>query len=240
MQMCEKHQKTYTNFTNLPRMETNIVVLDCQKMFVEGLDAYFKLYEKEFKISNSVCSAEELQKAIQVDEFDILILELNIPDQDGLSLIQNLRKEKPEIKILVLSSYTDSKLVRNTMINGADGYVAKKSTFRELIYALKEINDGHTYIGEGLRTSPAVYSKEEKPSEMKIEYNDTFTLKQKLTKREQEILELITQGKSNKHIGKELYISFQTVGVHRKNIMKKLGIRNTVTLIKFALENHLV
>ena len=67
-----------------------------------------------------------------------------------------------------------------------------------------------------------------------------FTLKQKLTKREQEILELITQGKSNKHIGQELFISFQTVGVHRKNIMKKLGIRNTVSLIKFALENHLV
>lgn len=221
-------------------MDTNIVVLDCQKMFVEGLDAYFNLNKKRFKICNSVCSAEELQKAIQVDEFDILIMELNIPDQDGLSLIQNLRKDKPEIKILVLSSYTDSKLVRNAMINGADGYVAKKSTFQELNYALTEVLDGNTYIGDGLRTSPAAFKTEEKPVEVKREYNDTFTLKQKLTKREQEILELITQGKSNKHIGKELYISFQTVGVHRKNIMKKLGIRNTVSLIKFALENHLV
>jgi DNA-binding NarL/FixJ family response regulator len=126
------------------------------------------------------------------------------------------------------------------MINGADGYVAKKSTFRELIYALDEILEGNTYIGDGLRTSPAAFQKEEKPVRPKSEYNDTFTLKQKLTKREQEILELITQGKSNKHIGKELYISFQTVGVHRKNIMKKLGIRNTVSLIKFALDNHLV
>lgn len=222
-------------------METNIVVLDCQKMFVEGLDAFFNLYEKKYKIINQVCSAEELQKAILVDEFDILIMELNIPDQDGLSLIQHSRKENPEIKILVLSSYTDSKLVRNAMINGADGYVAKKSTFRELMYALEEIKEGNTYIGDGLRTSPAAFTKKkEKPVEIKSKYNDTFTLKQKLTKREQEILELITQGKSNKHIGKELYISFQTVGVHRKNIMKKLGIRNTVSLIKFALENHLV
>jgi len=221
-------------------METNIVVLDCQKMFVEGLDAYFKLYEKKYKISNQVCSAEELQKAILVDEFDILIMELNIPDQDGLSLIQHLRKENPGIKILVLSSYTDSKLVRNAMINGADGFVDKKSTFRELLYALEEIKEGNTYIGDGLRTSPAAFKKKVEPTVVKSEYNDTFTLKQKLTKREQEILELITQGKSNKHIGKELYISFQTVGVHRKNIMKKLGIRNTVSLIKFALENHLV
>ncbi len=221
-------------------METNIVVLDCQKMFVEGLDAYFNLYEKRYKIRNQVCSAEELQKAILVDEFDILIMELNIPDQDGLSLIQHSRKENPEIKILVLSSYTDSKLVRNAMINGADGFVAKKSTFRELIYALEEIKEGNTYIGDGLRTSPAAFKKEVKSDKIKSEYNDTFTLKQKLTKREQEILELITQGKSNKHIGKELFISFQTVGVHRKNIMKKLGIRNTVSLIKFALENHLV
>ena len=221
-------------------METNIVVLDCQKMFVEGLDAYFNLYEKNFKILNQICSAEELQKAILVEEFDILILELSIPDQDGLSLIQHIRKEKPEIKILVLSSYTDSKLVRNAMINGADAYVAKKSTFRELVYAIEEVKEGNTYIGDGLRTSPAAFKKKENPVKIKREYNDTFTLKQKLTKREQEILELITQGKSNKHIGKELYISFQTVGVHRKNIMKKLGIRNTVSLIKFALENHLV
>lgn len=221
-------------------MEANIVVLDCQKMFVEGLDAYFKLYEKTYNIVNQVCSAEELQNAILEDEFDVLIMELNIPDQDGLSLIQHLRKDNPEMKILVLSSYTDSKLVRNAMINGADGFVAKKSTFRELIYALQEILEGSTYIGDGLRTSPAAFKKKENVVETKSEYNDTFTLKQKLTKREQEILELITQGKSNKHIGKELYISFQTVGVHRKNIMKKLGIRNTVSLIKFALENHLV
>lgn len=221
-------------------METNIVVLDCQKMFVEGLDAYFKLNEKTFKIINQVCSAEELQKAILEDEFDVLIMELNIPDQDGLSLIRQIRQENTEIKILVLSSYTDSKLVRNAMINGADGFVDKKSTFGELIYALQEINEGSTYIGDGLRTSPAAFKAKEKIVETKSEYNDTFTLKQKLTKREQEILELITQGKSNKHIGKELYISFQTVGVHRKNIMKKLGIRNTVSLIKFALENHLV
>lgn len=238
--MFSNIKKTYTNFTNQPRMDTNIVVLDCQKMFVEGLDAYFNLYQKKYKILNQVCSAEELQKAILEDEFEILIMELNIPDQDGLSLIQNLRNENPEMKILVLSSYTESKLVRNAMINGADGYVAKKSTFRELNYALEEINDGNTYIGDGLRTSPAAFKKKEKPVILKSEYNDTFTLKQKLTKREQEILELITQGKSNKHIGKELYISFQTVGVHRKNIMKKLGIRNTVSLIKFALENHLV
>jgi len=221
-------------------MEANIVVLDCQKMFVEGLDAYFNLYEKRFKIKDRVCSAEELQKAILDEEFDILIMELNIPDQDGLSIIQQSRSEYPEIKILVLSSYTDSKLVRNAMINGADGFVAKKSTFQELMFALEEIMEGNTYIGDGLRTSPAAYKKDAKPAKIKSEYNDTFTLKQKLTKREQEILELITQGKSNKHIGKELFISFQTVGVHRKNIMKKLGIRNTVSLIKFALENHLV
>ncbi|MDF1699386.1 MAG: response regulator transcription factor [Saprospiraceae bacterium] len=221
-------------------METNIVVLDCQKMFVEGLDAYFSIHAKSFKITSQVCSAEDLKTTTEKDKFDILIMELNIPDHDGLSLIQDMRKEIPEIKILVLSSYTDSKLVRNAMINGADGYVAKKSTFRELLFGLEEIIEGHTYIGDGLRTSPAAYKKKENPVEVKREYNDTFTLKQKLTKREQEILELITQGKSNKHIGKELYISFQTVGVHRKNIMKKLGIRNTVSLIKFALENHLV
>ena len=140
-------------------METNIVVLDCQKMFVEGLDAYFNLYEKRFKISISVCSAEELQKAIQVDEFDILILELNIPDQDGLSLNTELEKREARNKDFGIIIIYRFKLVRNAMINGADGYVAKKSTFRELIYASRRNNDGNTYIGDGLRTSPAALQR---------------------------------------------------------------------------------
>lgn len=221
-------------------MATSIIVLDCQKMFVEGLDSYLKLNAKKYEVVSRVCTSEELRDKIQNIDFDILITELNIPDQDGILIIEQMRNSNPDIKILVLSSYTDFKLVKNAMIKGADGFVSKTSTFGELTYALDEISFGNTYIGDGLRTSPSAYTKRSIEPKVASEYEDTFTLKKKLTKREHEILELITQGKNNKKIGLELFISDQTVGVHRKNIMKKLGIRNTASLIKFALENHLV
>jgi len=221
-------------------MATSIAVLDCQKMFVEGMATYFEMHAKQYNIVASVCSSEDLHKAIQEVEFNVLILDLNIPDQEGLQIIEELRSLFPELNIIVLSSYTDFKLVKGAMLNGADGYVSKSSQFSELIYALEEVSVGNTYIGDGLRTSPPVYAKSSKVEKVSQKYEDIFTLKQKLTKRESEILELLTQGLNNKLIGGKLYISDQTVGVHRKNIMKKLGIKNTASLIKFALENHLV
>ena len=221
-------------------MASNIVVLDCQKMFVEGMELYFKNNNQKYKIAARVCTSDELQKTIEKISFDILIMDLNVPDQEGMIIIENVRKNFPDVRIMVLSSYTDFKLVKSAMLKGADGYISKGSTFNELAYALKEISLGETFIGDGLRTSPSVITNSSRPEKTSSEYEDVFTLKNKLTKRECEILELITQGLSNKIIAGKLYISDQTVGVHRKNVMKKLGIRNTASLIKFAIENHLV
>ena len=221
-------------------MASNIAVLDCQKMFVEGMDSYLKLTKSKYEIVSRSCSSESLHKAIQDIEFQFLILDLNIPDQDGLNIIEEVRSLFPQLFIIVLSSYTDVKLVKGAMVNGADGYVRKSSTFSELIFALDEVSAGNTYIGDGLRTSPPSASSRRIQMKQSSEYEDRFTIKQKLTKRESEILELLTQGMSNKSIAGKLYISDQTVGVHRKNMMKKLGINNTASLIKFALENHLV
>ena len=96
---------------------------------------------------------------------------------------------------------------------------------------------GNTFLASGLNITP------KKNGVRKVEENnfeDRFLLKKKLTKREQEVLELITKALNNKEIGERLYISDQTVGVHRKNIMRKLNVRNTVNLIKFAIDHQLV
>ena len=95
-----------------------------------------------------------------------------------------------------------------------------------------------TYIAPGLHITPPNGKRLSKGK--KSIYEDRFVIKQKLTPREQEVLELITEAKNNKEIAKELFISDQTVGVHRKNIMRKLGVKNTINLIKFAFENQLV
>jgi len=96
---------------------------------------------------------------------------------------------------------------------------------------------GNTFLATGLEITP---KKNGMSSTAPQPFEDRFLLRKKLTKREQEVLELITKALNNKEIASQLYISDQTVGVHRKNIMRKLGVRNTVNLIKFAIDHQLV
>ncbi len=221
-------------------MAINIVVLDCQKMFVEGLEAHLHFSSKKYKIAKQICTSTELLDTMIEEEYDVLITELNIPDRDGIEIIEEIRERYPEIKILVLSAFMDSKLVRKAMVKGADGYVSKHSSMSELTYALDEIIKGDVFLGEGLSMIPTAYTKSSKSNKTPSKYQDKFTIQQNLTKREKEILKKITQGKNNKCIGSELFISDQTVGVHRKNIMKKLRIQKSSELIKFAIANELV
>ena len=221
-------------------MVTNIAILDCQKMFVDGIISYFQLNDIKYSIKSKFCNAQDLFDDLDIDEINVLLTELNIPDHDGFEVLERIKTDYPHIKIMIVSSFTNFKLVKKAMLNGADGFISKESTLSELTYGIQEIMNGKAYIGDGLSTSPKASSRVILKKTNDVRYEDIFLLKQKLTKREQEILELIAQGKNSKSIGSELFISNQTVGVHRKNILKKLGLNNTASLVKFALEHHLV
>lgn len=217
-----------------------ILLLDCQKMFVEGLKSYIAMNSLPYDIVNSCCSFEESMKLIKNVDIDILVFELNIPDKNGIEILNELDSKDYNFKKLVLTSYSDPKFVRSAMMKGADAFVSKRSEMRELFEAFEEILDGGVYIGQGLSITPAAYDIKKNNVERARNIQDAFTLRNKLTARETEILELIIDKKNNRQIGKELYISHQTVGVHRKNIIKKLGLNSTEGLIKFATENQLV
>ena len=138
----------------------------------------------------------------------------------------------------MLTAYGDHKFVSQALKSRADGYILKSNELEDFYEAVEEVISGNTYLGPGLHITPPNGSKVMSPK--KSNYEDRFVIKQKLTVREHEVLELITQAKNNKEIARELFISDQTVGVHRKNIMRKLGVRNTINLIKFAIDNQLV
>jgi DNA-binding NarL/FixJ family response regulator len=132
------------------------------------------------------------------------------------------------------------------MKSGADGYILKKSSFNDLVKGIDEVLRGEAHLGKGLKLAPpkSLFKSESKKANQSHiivkKYEDKYQIRQKLTKRELEILSHIVQTKNNKDIGKELYISEQTVGVHKKNIMRKLNVRNTIALIKYAVEQNLV
>lgn len=222
-------------------MATRAVIADFQKMFTEGIQAILKdMNPHPVKIVGVANNLEELFKLTEFP-IDLLILELAISDNLDTSLITELKMSNPETKIIILSNYGESGLVRDAFKKGVDGYVMKTNHSIELIQCIDFVMAGRTYIAEGLRLAPEYDAQKKKPQvDRKKICEDRILLKQKLTKRESEILSLIVQYKNNKTIAQELYISDQTVSAHRKRIMKKFGINNTVKLIKFSLDHQLV
>jgi DNA-binding NarL/FixJ family response regulator len=222
-------------------MAIRAVIADHQKMFTEGIQAILnEMKFPSFKIVGIAYSFEELNTILEMP-VDLLIMELSLAEHKGSSIISELKRIQPGIRIIILSSYGEPNLVRDAFLHGADGYVVKSNHSLELLQCIEKVLEGNTYIADGLRLSPE-YDKNKKQSvvEKKKMYEDRFILRQKLTGREKEILAHIVQFKNNKTIAQELFISDQTVSAHRKRIMKKLGVNNTVNLIKFSLDHQLV
>lgn len=218
----------------------NCVLVDRQAIFTAGLKAYLKdVISLDVNVIGEQRNAEDLLLFLHKNlNTDLVLMDLNLPDEDGLELIPKIRKQFKNIRILVLTSYGEYKFVGQALKTGADGYILKSNEPEELLTGIEDVLSGKTYLAPGLHITPP--NGKRLLGNKKSNYEDRFVIKQKLTTREHEVLELITQAKNNKEIAKELFISDQTVGVHRKNIMRKLGVRNTINLIKFALENQLV
>ena len=153
-------------------------------------------------------------------------------------MIQDIKENYPKTKIIILSAYQNPSFVRRVMVSGADAFLYKGNDLKELNLAVYELSKGRSYLGEGIRVSPE-QGAADKPLAVRSS-NYSFSMRQGLTKREAEVLTHISEGKNSKTIAAELYISYQTVIVHKKNIMKKLGVRNTTSLIKIATEQELV
>ena len=218
----------------------DVIIADENVLFIEGLKSLLK-HEcpLDIQILATANSGPQLVTVLEEEKAHLLILDVKLPERDGISLIPSLRNLHPSMRILVITSFGHSKFVKNAFHGGTDGYILKTNTLKELNRALEEIMDGNTYMGAGVNIAPN--RRSQSPSyENDWELEDAFLLKNYLTKRELEILTQIALAKNNKQIAKELYISDQTVSVHRKNIMRKLNVSNTASLIKIALDHGLV
>lgn len=220
--------------------QIRVILADDQQIFIEGLKNILENHNgRHINVVATTCSGQKMVELSKGSEAQLLIFELNLQDIDGLEALQKLKAHK-QLKKLVLSRYDDAKLIKSAFKAGADGYVLKNTDISELLYAISELVQGKSYLGDGVHLQAKNgYSSKSGNGYRKI-FKDGFIKRHSLTKREMEILTLITQALSNKQIAEELYISDQTVSVHRKNIMRKLGVTNTAGLIKEAYENFLV
>lgn len=162
---------------------------------------------------------------------DVLVLDLSMPDLDGISITRRIKQEFSNIHVLILTVHEDEALVKEAIRCGASGYIIKNAAESELISAIKIIMRGDMYVDPSVLRS--LLDETSKPSNQASELEP-------LTPREIEVLRLIVQGYTNRQIANELQISVRTVEGHRANLSEKLGLHSRVELVRYAKNNKLI
>lgn len=209
--------------------QLNILIVDDHQMFIDGLMALLR-NEKQFNILATANRGKNALEILQSKEIDIVISDISMPEMTGVELTRIIKSQYPEIKVLVLSMYDDREIIEDIILSEADGYILKNTGKKELVSALTKIGDNGTFYSnaviEVLKENRNLQIQEKSPSLIS------------LSKREEEILELICEEFSSQEIGEKLFISKRTVDVHRKNLLYKTNTKSAVGLIKFALQNN--
>lgn len=221
----------------------NILVADNQKLFSECFISFIKnLQGPPINLIQAIADGEKIIETVLELNIDLIFMDLNFSNPDSMDIIAQIKSQSPNTKVCILSAYTDHKLVKKSFVSGADGFYSKNNGSEEILKCFTELEIGNTFLSDGVFITPPQRTNGEVAVNGKRSnhFQDRFLIQQKLTKREQEILLLITKALNNKEIADQLYISHQTVGVHRKNIMRKLNVKNTVNLIRFAIDHQLI
>lgn len=164
---------------------------------------------------------------------DVVVMDMAMPEMNGLHATMELLKQRPGTRVLVLSMYSDEQYVRNALDSGAKGYILKNAIENDLTRAVKAVAAGEQYLSPDLAgvliraIQSGTFDKSADPYD-------------RLTQREKQVLQLIAHGKSNKEIAVMLDLSVNTVAVHRANLMSALGVHKTAELVLFAVKKGLV
>ncbi|MBI5541606.1 MAG: response regulator transcription factor [Bacteroidia bacterium] len=213
----------------------SLILADDHSLYIDGLELLLTKGD-DFKVVTKCNSGAEAISVLKKRNCDILLLDLHLTDMTGLEIVEEIQKFKPEQKILMLTHQKGSRFLSKLEKLGIKGYLLKNITKEELIKALKIVYEGGTYFSEGIQN----ITKEEDfyIKSSVILSGDTPEIM--LTAREKEILVFVCNELSSAEIAKKLFISIGTVDTHRKNILQKLGISNTVGLVKYALKHGLL
>ena len=218
----------------------NVLVADDHPIFAEGLQAVLSRSDGgkfAYNIQGIARTGLQISDWLRFGSTDLLLLDLNLPETDSLKMLPTVKKASAQTRVLVMTLFDDPRLVKAAFKAGADGYMLKSGTQAELLEAIEEVVQGHTYLGKGIALDKAYSGIHNSGNGLP---DKQFAGKYGLTRREIEIMQHIGRALSNKEIADQLFISDQTVSVHRKNIMRKLRVNSTASLIKIAFEHHLV
>jgi len=210
-----------------------VFITDDHELYLEGL---VLLLNKQagIEVIGSAFTGESLLNQLPNMEIDILLLDVHLPDIGEEELLKKIREIQPGLKILYLTIMRGTRYIHKLLKYDIQGYLLKNTNIAELTNALETVAGGNKF-----------FSKEINILDTNQDFRNTVTIEDKkvdeiLSKREIEVLTLICKEYSNSEIAKKLFLSVSTVETHRKNLIAKLGVNNTVGLVKFALKNKLI
>lgn len=200
-----------------------ILIADDHKLVREGLKIYLRL-QSEFEVIGEAADGQEAVKMASAIQPDVIIMDLNMPKMDGIRAINEIKKQNPNTRIIVLTVFTQNDMVMPAINAGADGYLLKDLQPEELISAIWSVVKG----------KPAIHPEIVKKLMMVVSTTDENDRLKTLTPREHEVLQLVADGKSNDEIANELVISVLTVKTHVHNILTKLDMTKRVQAALFV------
>jgi len=206
--------------------QINLMIADDHPLFVEGLKMILA-NDAVINITGIANDGKQLLYLLtQKPATDLILLDVNMPNLNGLDTIKYIKQSFGSVKVLMLSAYSDAKLIAEAKLAGADGYILKNSSRDQLVGAIKDV-----FAGKNVFAVEKEIDVDDAFSKM-----DIFLRKYNLTKREKEILFYLKQTYTNQQIAEKLHLSIYTVETHRKNIMQKLQLNSPAALVKFMIE----
>ena len=203
------------------KTKIKILVVDDHPIFLKGLVEVLQDEMPDADIVSQVSSLKALSIA-KLQMFDIAILDLDMPDMNGITLGVELKKVIPSVKVIILTMHKEPDIIRSVLAKGIDGYVFKDDAVNDVVTAIQEVMNGGQYISKSTTLSRGEYNTD---------------LIEALTKTEILVLRAIANHKTSREIADEMFVSLKTVENHRNNISRKLNLQGSNSLLKFALNN---
>jgi len=204
-----------------------VFIVDDHPVVIEGIQSLLQ-NERGIEWAGHAMNAESCLGYFVNNTADVLLMDISMPGMDGVELCGVMKEKYPGIMILGLSTFNQGLYIKKMVVNGASGYILKNSSKEELIKAIHAVHEGAIYFSGEVGMALQEYQKS---SEKELPV---------LTAREKEILELIAEGFTNPQIAEKIFLSPFTVDSHRKNLLAKLGVKNTACLIKLAVERKII
>jgi DNA-binding NarL/FixJ family response regulator len=200
-----------------------ILIVDDHPVLADGLKSLLIEY-RQCGSPQIAASVAECKKLMGQERYDLILLDINLPDGSGIDLCGDIKQIYPQTKILAITSFSEFTYVSKMMANGASGYILKNAMPEEIVKGVEAVMSGETFLCH----------------EVDMLMNKKNDQQIYLTRRESELLKLITEGYTNQEIAEKLFLGGETVKSYRKNLLFKLNVKNTASLVRFAIEQKLV